>query len=151
MRSTSGACQASPPTRCAVPGCSRRSRRSAPRCCASSRRRRPSAADVDLNPRFRFEAFVVGPSNRLAFTAAQAVAQNPGQAYNPLFLYGRSGLGKTHLLHAVGWGAMDTLGSRRAVYRTLEEFVGQYHAAVAAGQLDAFRRSTEEIDALLID
>jgi chromosomal replication initiator protein DnaA len=106
---------------------------------------------VDLNPRYRFEAFVVGPSNRLAFTAAQAVAQNPGEAYNPLFLYGRSGLGKTHLLHAVGWGAMDTDGTRRAVYRTLEEFVGQYHAAVAAGQLDAFRRSTEETDVLLLD
>ncbi len=106
---------------------------------------------MDLNPRFRFEAFVVGPSNRLAFTAAQAVAQNPGEAYNPLFIYGRSGLGKTHLLHAIGWGAVDRQASIHAVYQTLEEFVGQHHAAVAAGQLDAFRRSAEETDLLLLD
>jgi chromosomal replication initiator protein len=106
---------------------------------------------VDLNPRFRFEAFVVGPSNRLAFTAAQAVAQNPGEAYNPLFIYGRSGLGKTHLLHAIGWGGADRQAGLRAVYLTLEEWVGQHHAAVAAGQLDAFRKSIEEIQLLLLD
>ncbi len=106
---------------------------------------------MDLNPRFRFASFVVGPSNRLAFTAAQAVAQNPGEAYNPLFIYGRSGLGKTHLLHAVGWGSADRQASVRTVYLTLEEFVGQHHAAIAAGQLDAFRRSAEEINVLLLD
>jgi len=106
---------------------------------------------VDLNPKYRFDTFVVGPSNRLAFTAAQAVAQQPGEAYNPLFLYGRSGLGKTHLLQAIGFGALDQGPALRVNYLTLEEFVGQHHAAVAAGQLDAFRRSAEETDVLLLD
>ncbi|MFI5280171.1 MAG: DnaA ATPase domain-containing protein [Gemmatimonadales bacterium] len=105
---------------------------------------------MDLNPRLQFDAFVVGPSNRLAFTAAQAVAQSPGQAYNPLFLYGRSGLGKTHLLQAVGL-ASQQLGNLTVRYLTLEEFVGQYHAAVAAGALDALRKSLEETHVLLID
>lgn len=106
---------------------------------------------MDLNPKYRFDTFVVGPSNRLAFTASQAVAQQPGEAYNPLFLYGRSGLGKTHLLQAVGFGALEHQSDLRVNYLTLEEFVGQHHAAVAAGQLDAFRRSAEETDVLLLD
>jgi chromosomal replication initiator protein len=105
---------------------------------------------MDLNPRLQFDSFVVGPSNRLAFTAAQAVAQAPGQAYNPLFLYGRSGLGKTHLLQAVG-AASQQQGNLTVRYLTLEEFVGQYHAAVAAGALDALRKSLEETHVLLID
>ncbi|MFI5208143.1 MAG: DnaA ATPase domain-containing protein [Gemmatimonadales bacterium] len=105
---------------------------------------------MDLNPRLQFDAFVVGPSNRLAFTAAQAVAQTPGQAYNPLFLYGRSGLGKTHLLQAVGFASQQQ-GNLTVRYLTLEEFVGQYHAAVAAGALDALRKSLEETHVLLID
>lgn len=106
---------------------------------------------MDLNPRFRFETFVVGPSNRLAFTAAQAVAEGPGVAYNPLFLYGRSGLGKTHLLHAAGAGAQEHHTKIGVRYLTLEEFVEQFHAAVAATQLEAFRRSAEETDFLLLD
>lgn len=106
---------------------------------------------MDLNPRFRFETFVVGPSNRLAFTAAQAVAEGPGVAYNPLFIYGRSGLGKTHLLHAAGAGAQEHQAKLGVRYLTLEEFVEQFHAAVAATQMDAFRRSAEETDVLLID
>lgn len=106
---------------------------------------------MDLNPRFRFESFVVGASNRLAATASQAVAASPGAAYNPLFLYAKSGLGKTHLLQAVGHGVLDRQPAMRVRYLTLEEFVEQYHAAVAAGQSDAFRRSAEEADVLLID
>jgi chromosomal replication initiator protein DnaA len=105
---------------------------------------------MDLNPRLQFDSFVVGPSNRLAFTAAQAVAQSPGQVYNPLFLYGRSGLGKTHLLQAVGF-ACQQQGNLTVRYLTLEEFVGQYHAAVAAGAADALRKSLEETHVLLID
>jgi chromosomal replication initiation ATPase DnaA len=106
---------------------------------------------VELNPRFKFETFVVGPSNRLAATAAQAVAVGPGVTYNPLVLYGRSGLGKTHLLHAVGFGALAQQEKLRVMYLTLEEYVEQYHAAVAAGQADAFRRSIGECDLLLLD
>lgn len=107
--------------------------------------------DVDLNPRFRFETFVVGPSNRLAASAAQAVAQAPGTAYNPLCIYGKSGLGKTHLLQAIGHGALGAQPSLRVRYLTLEEFVEQYHAAVAAAQAEAFRMGVQDTDLLLID
>jgi chromosomal replication initiator protein len=106
---------------------------------------------VELNPRFRFESFVIGPSNRLAATAAQTVAGTPGAAYNPLFIYGRSGLGKTHLLQAVGFAALERQPRLSVRYMTLEEFVDQYHAAVAAGQSDAFRMSAAETDILLLD
>lgn len=106
---------------------------------------------MELNPRFRFETFVVGASNRLAATAAQTVAASPGSAYNPLFFYAKSGLGKTHLIQAIGHGVVERQPSLRVRYLTLEEFVEQYHAAVAAAQSDAFRRSAEETDVLLID
>jgi len=106
---------------------------------------------VELNPRFTFATFVVGASNQLAATAAQAVAGAPGRAYNPLFLYAKSGLGKTHLLQAIGHGGLDRQPTLSVRYLTLEDFVEQYHAAVAAGQNDAFRRSTEETDVLLVD
>jgi len=106
---------------------------------------------VELNPRFHFDAFVVGTSNRLAATAARTVAESPGAVYNPLFVYAKSGLGKTHLLQAIGFEALAQQPNLRVQYVTLEEFVEQYHAAVAAGQSDAFRRSVEEVDVLLLD
>ena len=106
---------------------------------------------MDLNPRFRFEGFVVGASNRLAATAARTVAESPGTAYNPLFLYAKSGLGKTHLLQAVGFLALERESTMRVEYLTLEEFVERYHAAVAGGQAEAFRKSALETDLLLLD
>jgi chromosomal replication initiation ATPase DnaA len=106
---------------------------------------------VDLNPRYRFETFVVGPSNRLAATAAQTVAASPGAVYNPLFVYGRSGLGKTHLLHAAGFAARESGAAAQVLYLTLEEFVEQYHAAVAGGQAEAFRRTVGDVGLLLLD
>jgi chromosomal replication initiation ATPase DnaA len=106
---------------------------------------------VDLNPRFRFESFVVGSSNRLAATAARTVAESPGAAYNPLFIYSKSGLGKTHLLQAIGFVTLERQPELRVEYLTLEEFVERYHAAIAAGQVEAFRRSVQETDLLLLD
>jgi len=106
---------------------------------------------VDLNPRFRFESFVVGASNRLAATAARTVAESPGAAYNPLFIYSRSGLGKTHLLQAIGFLTLERQPELRVEYLTLEEFVERYHASIAAGQAEAFRRSVQETDLLLVD
>jgi chromosomal replication initiator protein len=106
---------------------------------------------VDLNPRYRFDSFVVGASNRLAASAARAVAESPGVVYNPLFLYAKSGLGKTHLLQAIGFEALAQQPSLRVQYVTLEEFVEQYHAAVAAGQSDAFRRTVQDVHLLLLD
>jgi len=106
---------------------------------------------VDLNPKFRFESFVVGAGNQTAAAAARSVAESPGTTYNPLFIYGKSGLGKTHLLQAVGCFALERQPSLRTEYLTLEEFVERYNASVAAGQLDAFRRSAQETDLLLLD
>lgn len=106
---------------------------------------------MELNPRFHFDGFVVGASNRLAATAARAVAESPGAVYNPLFVYAESGMGKTHLLQAIGFEAQAQQPNLRVQYVTLEEFVEQYHAAVAAGQSDAFRRSVQEVDVLLLD
>ena len=106
---------------------------------------------MDLNPRFRFESFVVGASNRLAATAARTVAESPGAAYNPLFIYSRSGLGKTHLLQAIGFLTLERQPELRVEYLTLEEFVERYHASIAAGQVEAFRRSAQEADLLLVD
>ncbi len=106
---------------------------------------------MDLNPRFRFETFVVGAGNQTACAAAHTVAESPGTTYNPLFIYGKSGLGKTHLLQAIGFLALERQPSLRTEYLTLEEFVERYNASVAAGQLDAFRRSAQETDLLLLD
>lgn len=106
---------------------------------------------MDLNPRLRFETFIVGAGNRLAASAARAVAESPGSVYNPLFIYAKSGLGKTHLLQAIGFEAQAQQPALRVQYVTLEEFVEQYHAAVAAGQSDAFRRGAQEVDVFLLD
>ncbi|HKI96621.1 MAG TPA: DnaA/Hda family protein [Gemmatimonadales bacterium] len=106
---------------------------------------------VDLHPRFTFEAFVVGASNRLAVAAARTVAESPGTAYNPLFIYSASGLGKTHLMMAIGHLATQVSPRTVVEYLTLEEFVEAYHAAVAAGQSEAFRNRFIGVDLLLLD
>ena len=104
-----------------------------------------------LNPLYRFDTLVVGAANRLAFTAARAVAESPGTVYNPLFIYARPGLGKTHLLMGIGHAAR-TINPRLAVeYLTLDEFVEAFHAAIAAGQGEAYRRRFLEVDLLLVD
>jgi chromosomal replication initiation ATPase DnaA len=104
-----------------------------------------------LNPRFTFETFVVGPANRLAVSAARTAAENPGASYNPLFIYSASGLGKTHLITAIGARARALAPELRVEYLTLEEFVDAYHAAVAAGQGEAFRTRFTDVDVVLID
>lgn len=104
-----------------------------------------------LNPRFTFDNFVVGPANRLAVSAARMAAENPGSAYNPLFIYSASGLGKTHLLTAVGARARALEPDLRVEYVTLEEFVDAYHAAVAVGQGDLFRKRFHDVGVVLID
>jgi chromosomal replication initiation ATPase DnaA len=105
----------------------------------------------ELNPQLRFDGLVVGTANRLAVTAARAVAESPGAVYNPLFIYARPGLGKTHLLMAIGQAARE-IDPRLAVeYLTLDEFVESFHAAIAAGQGDAYRRRFLEYGLLLLD
>jgi chromosomal replication initiator protein len=112
----------------------------------------PAAANGNaarLSPRYTFESFVVGPSNRLAAAAAQAVAENPARAYNPLFLYGGVGLGKTHLLHAVG-NACAASGLQ-VLYVSSEEFTNDLINAIRNHTTDAFRERYRRIEVLLID
>jgi chromosomal replication initiator protein DnaA len=104
-----------------------------------------------LNPRFTFDTFVVGAANRLAVTAGRTVAENPGSAYNPLFIYSSSGLGKTHVLMAIGHAAKAIASGLNIEYLTLDEYVEAFHAAIAAGQGDAFRRRFQNVDVLLVD
>jgi chromosomal replication initiator protein len=104
-----------------------------------------------LNPKYNFETFVVGSANRLAVTAGRAVAENPGATYNPLFVYSGSGLGKTHLLMAIGHAAKQLAPALNIEYLTLDEYVEAFHASVAAGQGDAFRRRFQNVDVLLVD
>lgn len=104
-----------------------------------------------LNPRYTFDSLIVGAGNRLAVTAGRTVAQTPGAAYNPLFVYSGSGLGKTHLLMAIGHLAKQLAPALNIEYLTLDEYVEAFHAAVAAGQGDAFRRRFQNVDVLLVD
>jgi chromosomal replication initiation ATPase DnaA len=104
-----------------------------------------------LNPRFRLDSYVVGSANRLAVTAARAVAESPGTAYNPLFIYAGPGLGKTHLLMAIGHQARSIDPQLTVEYVTLDDFVEAYHAAIAAGQGDAYRKRYAETGVLLVD
>ena len=104
-----------------------------------------------LNAKYTFDTFVVGTANRLAVTAGRTVAENPGSAYNPLFIYSGSGLGKTHVLMAIGHAAKKLAPTLNVEYLTLDEYVEAFHAAIAAGQGDAFRRRFQNVDVLLVD
>ena len=106
---------------------------------------------VTLNPLYRFDTFVVGSANRLAVTAAKAVAESPGTVYNPLFIYARPGLGKTHLLMGLGHGARAIDPNLQVEYLTLDEFVEAFHAAIAAGHGEAYRKRFLDVDLLLVD
>jgi chromosomal replication initiator protein len=106
-----------------------------------------------LDPRYTFDAFVAASSNRLAHAAAQAVAENPGRNYNPLYIYGDSGLGKTHLLHAIGNYVDENFPTRKVRYLTLETFMNDFIDSLRAGRsaTTAFKRRYRECDVLLID
>ncbi len=106
---------------------------------------------VALNPRFTFDTFVVGPSNRLAVTACRTVSDHPGATYNPLFIYSQTGLGKTHLLMAIGQRARELSPDMTVEYMTLDEFVESYHAAVSAGRPDDFRNRFAQASIVLVD
>jgi chromosomal replication initiator protein len=106
---------------------------------------------VTLNPLYRFDTFVVGAANRLAVTAAKAVAESPGTVYNPLFVYARPGLGKTHLLMGIGHAARAINPRLSVEYLTLDEFIEAFHAAIAAGQGAAYRQRFLDVDLLLVD
>jgi len=104
-----------------------------------------------LNPYFRFDTMVVGTANRLAVTAARAVAETPGAVYNPLFIYAKPGLGKTHLLMAIGHGAKAIDPAITVEYLTLDHFIEAFHAAIASGQGEAYRKRFADVALLLVD
>jgi chromosomal replication initiator protein len=109
----------------------------------------PRPTGNNLNPRYTFSNFVVGNSNRLAHAASQAVAENPAQAYNPLFLYGGVGLGKTHLLHAIGNLCLER--GLQVLYVTSEDFTNDLINSIRSHNTEAFREKYRRIDVLLID
>jgi chromosomal replication initiator protein len=116
--------------------------------------RAPLAEDLrhgNLNPRYTFEEFVVGNSNRFAHAASQAVAEAPARAYNPLFLYGGVGLGKTHLMHAIGHRVIAQNPSANVVYVSSEKFTNEFIVAVQKNQTLEFRNKYRLVDVLLID
>jgi chromosomal replication initiator protein len=104
-----------------------------------------------LNPKYTFETFVIGSSNRFAHAAAVAVAEAPAKAYNPLFVYGDSGLGKTHLLHAIGHYAQTLYGGIKVRYVSSEEFTNDFINMIRDGKQDGFRRRYRDVDVLLVD
>ncbi len=109
------------------------------------------AFSANLDPHYTFDAFVEGKSNQLGKAAAMQVATNPGRAYNPLLLYGGTGLGKTHLMHAAGNLMRERNPACRVLYLRSEQFVGSMIEALRAKSMDAFKRRFRSVDALLID
>ncbi len=104
-----------------------------------------------LDPRYTFDTFVIASSNRFAHAAAQSVAESPAQSYNPLFIYGDAGLGKTHLLHAIGNYVLDNFSGRHVRYLTTETYMNEFVDAIRTNATTAFKRRYRECDVLLID
>jgi chromosomal replication initiator protein len=111
----------------------------------------PLRSDTRLNPKYTFDRFVIGQSNRFAHAAAVAVAEAPAKAYNPLFVYGDSGLGKTHLLHAIGDYAQSLYSGIRVRYVSSEEFTNDFINSIANNRGSAFQARYRDVDILLID
>jgi len=110
-----------------------------------------SSDQTQLNPRYIFETFVIGASNRFAHAAAVAVAEAPAKAYNPLFIYGESGLGKTHLLHAIGAYAKELYSGVQVRYVSSEEFTNDFINSIRDDKSSNFQRRYRDLDVLLVD
>ena len=109
------------------------------------------ALDIKLNPRYTFDTFVVGANNSFAHAAALAVAQAPAKAYNPFFMYGGVGLGKTHLMHAIGHCVASGHKSVKVCYITCEQFTNEFIQAIQTSAMTKFRKQYRQVDVLLID
>jgi chromosomal replication initiator protein len=122
-----------------------------PRTAEASTERHAGNHELGFNPKNTFDTFVVGNNNNFAYAAAQAVAQAPGKSYNPLFLYGGVGLGKTHLLHGIGHHVVAHKKGARVAYLSSEKFTNEYIDAIQNNQLAKFRKKYRQTDVLLID
>jgi chromosomal replication initiator protein len=122
-----------------------------PRPATGGSSRNDRRAQTTLNPRYTFEAFVIGTSNRFAHAAAQRVAEEPAKAYNPLFIYGASGLGKTHILHAIGHYDLQNFSSLNVCYVSTETFLNEFIDAIRTRGQTAFKRRYRAYDVLLVD
>jgi chromosomal replication initiator protein len=111
----------------------------------------PEPSALDFNPRYSFDQFIIGDGNRLAHAASLAVAELPGQAYNPLFLHAPPGLGKTHLLHAIGNYVLSFGGGAVVRYTTVEAFTNHFIRALGSRSIDRFKQAYRDADVLLID
>jgi chromosomal replication initiator protein len=112
----------------------------------------PELAEASqLNPKFQFQHFVVGNNSRFAHAACRAVAETPAKAYNPLFLYGGVGLGKTHLMHAIGHAVLEKHHRRRVAYVTSEKFMNEMITSIQEGRMNDFRTRYRTVDVLLVD
>ena len=110
--------------------------------------------NANLNPKYRFDTFVVGNNNKFAHSASLAVAESPGEAYNPLYLYGGPGLGKTHLMHSIGHFVLDQNPDRKVLYVTSEQFTNEVIESIRSGnaaKMNKFREKYRTVDVLLID
>jgi len=123
----------------------------APHSASISRSTSKPTEATQLNPRYIFETFVIGASNRFAHAAALAVSEAPAKAYNPLFIYGESGLGKTHLLHAIGAYARELFPSVRVRYVSSEEFTNDFINSIRDDKSSVFQRRYRDLDILLVD
>lgn len=116
-----------------------------------ARRRGPPRWIHNLHPRFTFDNFVVGKSNEFAHAACRAIAKDPGRPYNPLFIYGDTGLGKTHLMQAIGHALLEQSPDARVYYASSEKFMNEMIQAITAGRTVDFRRKYRNLDMLLLD
>lgn len=147
---TSGAKESSAPSRVANPAPEKPAR--APARNGANRSTEARAAYTgNLNPRNSFDTFVVGSNNQMAQAAALAVSQSPAQAYNPLFLYGETGLGKTHLMHAIGHAILRQRPSARVAYLSTEKFTNDFIQGLQENALVKFRQRYRNVDVLLLD
>ena len=146
---------AAPTDRRGTPTATRRSTQTptsaGPPSPVGGRSAQPRPSRRRLNPKYTFETFVIGASNRFAHAAAVAVAEAPAKAYNPLFIYGESGLGKTHLLHAIGHYARNLYPGIRVRYVNSEEFTNDFINSIRDDKAQAFQRRYRDVDVLLID
>jgi chromosomal replication initiator protein len=116
-----------------------------------TRRVKLAKRGVFLNPKFTFDSYVVGPSNQFAHAAAQAVADSPGNTYNPLFIYGGVGLGKTHLMNAIGNIIIDNKPDMKIMYARAEQFTNEFIYSMRNKRMDSFKEKFRNFDVLLID